>query len=151
METRRPLDEIEDRDEIRDRNDELTEEKAPPKPKVKPESDTNWIDWLHIAASLAAVIAITLLTFEMAVGDIRLGKIVAYAMGSSLLIGVLFMMVIVYRWALSKIGPGLWRYTFWALTLPFAFIYYIVFVFIIFSRFAPLLVRIMEAAGENAP
>ncbi|MFC1484298.1 hypothetical protein ACFL4U_01425 [Candidatus Neomarinimicrobiota bacterium] len=151
METRRPLDEIEDRDEIRDPDDELTEEKPSPKPKVKSESNTNWVDWLHIAASLAAVTAITLLTFEMAVGDIRLGKIVAYAMGSSLLIGVLFMMVIVYRWALSKIGPGLWRYTFWALTLPFAFIYYIVFAFIIFSRFAPLLVRIMEAAGENAP
>jgi hypothetical protein len=151
METRRPLDEIEDRDEIRDQDDELAKEKPSPKPKVKSESDTNWVDWLHIGASLAAVTAITLLTFEMAVGDIRLGKIVAYAMGSSLLIGVLFMMVIVYRWALSKIGPGLWRYTFWALTLPFAFIYYIVFVFIIFSRFAPLLVRIMEAAGENAP
>jgi hypothetical protein len=151
MVTRRPRDENEDRDEIRDLDDEIADEKPPPKPKVKPETDTNWVDWLHIAASLAAVTAITLLTFEMAVGDIRLGKIVAYAMGSSLLIGVLFMMVIVYRWALSKIGKGLWRYTFWALTLPFAFIYYIVFVFIIFSRFAPLLVRIMEAAGENAP
>lgn len=151
MVTRRPLDEPDEREERREREDELAEEKPTPKPEPKPKSDTNWIDWLHIAASLAAVTAISLLTFEMAVGEIRFGKIVAYAMGSSLLIGVLFILVIVYRWTLSKIGPGLWRYTFWALTLPFAFIYYIVFVFIIFSRFAPLLIRIMEAVGENAP
>ena len=46
--------------------------------------------WLNVAGSLAAVTAISLLTLEMAVGSIRLGKIAAYALGSSLLIGVLF-------------------------------------------------------------
>jgi len=112
---------------------------------------TDWAQWLHIAGSLAAVTAISLLTLEMAVGSIRLGKIAAYALGSSLLIGALLILVIIYKYALTKFESGLWRYSFWFISIPIAFLYYLLFVYLIYGKFAPLLVRMMEAAMSNAP
>lgn len=136
-------DDIDERDEVEEDQEEQ------PKPAIKVSG--NWVQWLHIAASLAAVTAISLLTLEMAVGSIILGKLVAYALGASLLIGALFLLIIAYRYALSKIEPGLWRYAFWFLSVPIAFLYYVIFIFLIFSAFAPSLIKLMGAAMSNAP
>ncbi len=143
MTDRRLPDDIDERDEMAEE-----QEKQPKPAKI---IAGNWVQWLHIAASLAAVTAITLLTLEMALGSIVLGKFLAYALGSSLLIGALFLLIIAYRYALSKIEPGLWRYAFWFISVPVAFLYYLIFIFLIFSVFAPLLIRIMGAAMSNAP
>ncbi len=140
MTERRFLDDIDERDE--------EQEEQPEPVKV---TRTDWAQWLHIAASLVAVTAISLLTLEMAVGSIRLGKLAAYALGSSLLIGALLILVIIYKYALTKFEPGLWRYSFWFISIPIAFLYYLLFVYLIYSKFAPLLVRMMEAAMSNAP
>ena len=140
MTERRFLDDIDEREE---------EQEEQPKPGK--ETGTDWAQWLHIAASLAAVTAISLLTLEMAVGSIRLGKLAAYALGSSLLIGALLILVIIYKYALTKFESGLWRYSFWFISIPIAFLYYILFVYLIYGKFAPLLVRMMEAAMSNAP
>ena len=146
MTERRFLDEV-------DEKEEEQEEEHEEQPKLVKVTlpQTNWAQWLHIAGSLAAVTAISLLTLEMAVGPIRLGKLAAYAMGPSLLIGVLLILVIIYKYALSKIGPGIWRYAFWFISVPIAFLYYLLFVYLIYGQFAPLLVRMMEAAMANAP
>ena len=146
MTERRFLDDIDEEDE---EQEEREKQKEPPKPGK--ETSTTWMHWLNVAGSLAAVTAISLLTLEMAVGSIRLGKIAAYALGSSLLIGTLFILVIIYKYALSKIERGLWRYVFWFISIPIAFLYYLLFVFLIYGQFAPLLVRMMEAAMSNAP
>jgi len=127
------------------------EKEQEPQPEPSPPTPTRWAQWLHIAGSIAGVTALSILTLEMALGSIRLGKVAAYALGSSLLIGILFILVIGYRYALSKIKPGLWRYTFWFISVPLAFFYYLFFIFLIFGQFAPLLVRAMEAAFANAP
>ncbi len=140
MTERRFLDDIDERDE--------EQEEQPEPVKV---TRTDWAQWLHIAASLVAVTAISLLTLEMAVGSIRLGKLAAYALGSSLLIGALLILVIIYKYALTKFEPGLWRYSFWFISIPIAFLYYLLFVYLIYGKFAPLLVRMMEAAMSNAP
>ena len=140
MTERRFLDDIDERDK--------EQEEQPEPVKV---TRTDWAHWLHITGSLAAVTAISLLTLEMAVGSIRLGKLAAYALGSSLLIGVLLILVIIYKYALTKFEPGLWRYSFWFISIPIAFLYYILFVYLIYGKFAPLLVRMMEAAMSNAP
>ena len=140
MEERRFLDEEEQDEQISE---------APPQ-KEEP-AKQSWSEWLNVAASLAGLTAITLLTFEMAFGSVRFGKIVAYAMGSSLLIGVMLIFVIVFRYALSKFDLGLWRYTFWAIAIPIALLYYLLFVFLIYGQFAPFMVRIMELVMSNAP
>ena len=140
MTERRFLDDIDEREEVQEEQ-----------PKPGKETETDWAQWLHIAASLAAVTAISLLTLEMAVGSIRLGKLAAYALGSSLLIGALLILVIIYKYALTKFESGLWRYSFWFISIPIAFLYYLLFVYLIYGKFAPLLVRMMEAAMSNAP
>ena len=146
MTERRFLDEVDEKEE----EQEEEQEKQPKLVKVNlPQA--NWAQWLHIAGSLAAVTAISLLTVEMAVGPIRLGKLAAYALGSSLLIGILLILVIIYKYALSKIGAGIWRYAFWFISVPIAFLYYLLLVYLIYGQFAPLLVRMMEAAMANAP
>ena len=142
MDEKRYLDE-----EERDARDEEQEE--PPQPKKA--SGVEWSRMLHVAASLAAVTAITLLTFEMAAGSIRLGKIAAYALGSSVLIGVLLLLIISFRRALSKIPRGLWTYTFWSLAIPFAFFYYLIFIYLIYGYVAPFIVKLMGAALAKAP
>ena len=133
--------------------DEKEEKEPEEQPKLVKVNlpQTNWAQWLHIAGSLAAVTAISLLTLEMAVGSIRLGKLAAYALGSSMLIGVLLVLVMGFKYALSKIEPGVWRYAFLFISIPIAFLYYLLFVYLIYGQFAPLLVRIMGAAMANAP
>ena len=120
-------------------------------PRLQKADSFDWPQLLNITGSLAGVTAISLLTFEMAVGSVRLGKIAAYAMGSSILIGVLLVLVIGFKWALLKFEPGLWRYTFWFIGVPFGFIYYLIFIFVIYGVFSPLLLRMMEVAFANAP
>ncbi|MCH7858447.1 MAG: hypothetical protein IID14_01960 [Candidatus Marinimicrobia bacterium] len=120
-------------------------------PRRQKADSFDWPQLLNITGSLAGITAISLLTFEMAVGSVRLGKIAAYAMGSSILIGVLLVLVIGFKWALLKFQPGLWRYTFWFIGVPFAFIYYLIFIFVIYGVFSPLLLRMMEVAFANAP
>jgi len=150
MTERRFLDEVDEKEEEQEEKQEEEQEKQPKLVKVNlPQA--NWAQWLHIAGSLAAVTAISLLTLEMAVGPIRLGKLAAYALGSSLLIGILLILVIIYKYALSKIKPGIWRYAFWFISVPISFLYYLLFVYLIYGQFAPLLVRMMEAAMANAP
>ncbi len=134
--------------------DEKEEKEPEEQPKLVKVNlpQTNWAQWLHIAGSLAAVTAISLLTLEMAAGStIRLGKLAAYALGSSMLIGVLLVLVMGFKYALSKIEPGVWRYAFLFISIPIAFLYYLLFVYLIYGQFAPLLVRIMGAAMANAP
>ncbi|UCH63122.1 MAG: hypothetical protein JSU77_01310 [Fidelibacterota bacterium] len=138
-------------DEVDEEEQEDQEEEPEEQPKPSKETGTGWAQWLHIAASLAAVTAISLLTLEMAVGPIKLGKLAAYALGSSLLIGILLILVIIYKYALSKIRTGIWRYAFWFISVPIAFLYYLLFVYLIYGQFAPLLVRMMGAAMANAP
>jgi hypothetical protein len=140
MEEKRFLDDVDEPEE---------EQQQPEKQEKSPPSD--WERWIHLAASLAAVTAITLLTFEMAVGAIKFGKIVAYAMGSSVLIGVLVILVIAFKYILAKFEAGLWRYALWAIGVPVAFLYYLLFVFLIYGQFAPFLVRVMGLAMANAP
>ena len=136
----------------------LDEEESEPEDQAEKEQPQRqkadslaWPMLLNITGSLAGLTAISLLTLEMAVGSIRLGIIAAYAMGSSILIGVLLILVIGFKWALAKFQPGLWRYTFWFIGVPFAFIYYLIFIFVIYGLYAPLLIRMMEAAFANAP
>ena len=131
------------------------EDKEDPAEKVQPQLPKKdsfvWTQLLNITGSLAGVTAISLLTFEMAVGSVRLGKIAAYAMGSSILIGVLLLLVVAFKWALAKFQPGLYRYAFWFIGVPFAFVYYLIFIFVIYGVFSPLLLRMMEVAFANAP
>lgn len=129
------------------------EEKEEPEEPEKPKEKTpiEWSRWLSIAASLAAIVTISVVTFDMAVGPVRFRIIVAYALGSSLLIAALLVLVIAFKYALSKFEPGLWRYAFWFMSITIAFIYYLLFAYLVFSKFAPLLVRMMDAAMSNAP
>ena len=137
--------------------DEKEEKEPEEQPEEQPKlvkmnlRETNWAQWLHIAGSLAAVTAISLLTLDMAIGTIGLSKLAAYAMGSSLLIGILLILVIIYKFALSKIGPGIWRYAFWFISIPIAFLYYLLFVYVIYGQFAPFLFKMMGSAMSNAP
>lgn len=135
-----------------DEDERETEDKEKEEQPLLQKADSfGWPQLLNITGSLAGVTAISLLTFEMAVGAVRLGKIAAYALGSSILIGVLLILVIGFKWALLKIQPGLWRYTLWFIGVPFAFIYYLIFIFVIYGVFSPLLLRMMEVAFANAP
>lgn len=142
MDNKRFLDEAESESE--DQEKEI-------QPRLQKADSFDWPQLLNITGSLAGITAISLLTFEMAVGSVRLGKIAAYAMGSSILIGVLLVLVIGFKWALLKFEPGLWRYTFWFIGVPFGFIYYLIFIFVIYGVFSPLLLRMMEVAFANAP
>ena len=142
MDRKRFLDEAEGESE--DQEEDL-------QPRLQKADGFDWPQLLNITGSLAGITAISLLTFEMAVGSVRLGKIAAYAMGSSILIGVLLVLVIGFKWALLKFEPGLWRYTFWFIGVPFGFIYYLIFIFVIYGVFSPLLLRMMEVAFANAP
>ena len=142
MDRKRFLDEAES--ESADQEEDL-------QPRLQKADGFDWPQLLNITGSLAGITAISLLTFEMAVGSVRLGKIAAYAMGSSILIGVLLVLVIGFKWALLKFQPGLWRYTFWFIGVPFGFIYYLIFIFVIYGVFSPLLLRMMEVAFANAP
>ena len=142
MDRKRFLDEAESESE--DQEEQL-------QPRLQKADSFDWPQLLNITGSLAGITAISLLTFEMAVGSVRLGKIAAYAMGSSILIGVLLVLVIGFKWALLKFQPGLWRYTFWFIGVPFGFIYYLIFIFVIYGVFSPLLLRMMEVAFANAP
>lgn len=65
---------------------ETEDEKEEEQPRLQKVDSFGWPQLLNITGSLAGVTAISLLTFEMAVGAVRLGKIAAYAMGSSILI-----------------------------------------------------------------
>ncbi|MFB0516425.1 MAG: hypothetical protein ACETWG_07465 [Candidatus Neomarinimicrobiota bacterium] len=140
MEERRYPDELENEVEAQEQQPEPGRLMAP-----------RWTQWLNIAGSLAAVTTITILTLEMAFGSIRLGKLAAYALGSCILIGTLLLLIIGYRYALSKIEPGLWRYTFWFISIPFAFLYYLILIFLIYGQFTPFLVKMMEVAFSRAP
>ncbi len=137
--------------------DEKEEKEPEEQPKDQPKlvkvnlSETNWAQWLHIAGSLAAVTAISLLTLDMAIGTIGLSKLAAYAMGSSLLIGVLLVLVIGFKYTKNKFKPGIWRYAFWFISIPIAFLYYLLFVYLIYGQFAPLLFKMMGAAMSDAP
>ena len=142
MDRKRFLDEAESESEDQEENLQ---------PRLQKADGFDWPQLLNITGSLAGITAISLLTFEMAVGSVRLGKIAAYAMGSSILIGVLLVLVIGFKWALLKFEPGLWRYTFWFIGVPFGFIYYLIFIFVIYGVFSPLLLRMMEVAFANAP
>lgn len=130
---------------------ETEDEKEEEQPRLQKVDSFGWPQLLNITGSLAGVTAISLLTFEMAVGSVRLGKIAAYAMGSSILIGVLLLLVVAFKWALAKIQPGLYRYAFGFIGVPFAFVYYLIFIFVIYGVFSPLLLRMMEVAFANAP
>ncbi len=116
-----------------------------------PAAASNGTRWLQLAASLAAVTAISLLTLEMALGAIRLGKLVAYVMGSSLLIAALLALIIGFKRVLPRFEPGLWRYAFWAVAVPIGFLYYLLLVYLIYGFFAPLLIKVMGAAMTRFP
>lgn len=116
-----------------------------------PAASSNGTRWLQLAASLAAVTAISLLTLEMAMGAIRLGKLVAYVMGSSLLIAALLALIIGFKRVLPRFEPGLMRYLFWAVAVPISFLYYLAFAFLIYGFFAPLLIKVMGAAMTRFP
>lgn len=145
-------DEVDERDE-RDDGDEPDEEEAEESKAAAAETgpQPSWVQWLQIAASLAAVTAISVLTLEMALGTVRLGRFVAYALSASMLIGVLLLLIILIRRLLPKFKPGLWRYVFMSFAIPLGFFYYMVFVWLFFVQFAQLMIRIMTAAMARFP
>ncbi len=145
-------DEEEERDD-RDDRDERDEEEGEASKADAAETgpQASWVQWLQIAASVAAVTAIAVLTLEMALGTVRLGRLVAYALSASLLIGVLLLLIILIRRFLPKFEPGLWRYAFLFIAIPIGFFYYMFFVWLFFVQFAQLLIRIMTAAMTRFP
>ena len=146
METR---DKDRERKRFPDEEDEDQEEESTEVPA--PAAASNGTRWLQLAASLAAVTAISLLTLEMAMGAIRLGKLVAYVMGSSLLIAALLALIIGFKRVLPRFEPGLKRYLFWAVAVPISFFYYVALVFLIYGVFSPLLIKVMRAAMTRFP
>ncbi len=146
-----PRDREPERKRFPDELDEEPVEESAQAPPVATTSESNWTQRLQLAASLAAVTAISLLTLEMAMGAIRLGKLVAYVMGSSLLIAALLALIIGFTRVLPRFEPGLKRYLFWAVAVPISFLYYLALAFLIYGYFSPLLIKVMGAAMTRFP
>ncbi len=145
-------DEEEERDERDDRDERDEEEdEGSGVDAAEAGSQPSWVQWLQIAASAAAVTAIAVLTLEMALGTVRLGRFMAYALSASMLIGVLLLLIILIRRLLPRFEPGLWRYAFLFIAIPMGFFYYMFFVWLFFAQFAQLLIRVMTAAMTRFP
>ena len=146
---------IED-DERRPRSfEDLEEEEESPKPE-KPEKEKRdfrieWAPWMNIAGSIVGLTAIFLLTLEVATDALTVGRIIAYVMGAILMIGLVLILVVGYKFLLPRIKEPLWRYVALALTIPLAFIYYIAFSFLVFGQFTPMLIKLLERVNEQAP
>lgn len=132
-----------------DEEEQQEQEEEQPKARVVKRED--WTRLVNLAGSVAGLTAITILSFEVAVGPIRLGRILAYVAGSLILIGILLLLVVAFRWAVGKIGPGMGRYIFWAFSLPFALFYYLIFAFIVYGYLVRSLIVFMEVILDNAP
>jgi len=144
------MDEERPRRRFPDEEDEEQQEKQK-KPKKRIGEMQDWDRLVNLAGSIAGLTAITILSFEVAVGPIRLGRILAYIAGSLILIGILLLLVVAFRWAVGKIGPGMGRYIFWAFSLPFALFYYLIFAFIVYGYLVRSLIVFMEVILDRAP
>jgi hypothetical protein len=135
-----------------DMEEEEEKPQEPKKPeKPKREFRIEWAPWMNVAGSIVGLTAIFLLTLEVATDTLTVGRIVAYAMGAILMIGLVLILVVAYKFLLPRIKEPLWRYVALAFTIPLAFIYYIAFSFLVFGQFTPMLIKLMERVSEQAP
>lgn len=138
----RPLD-----DEV---EDEAQEEAPSPAPK-KITISIDWVRWLNVAGSLAGVTALTLLTFEVSVGPVRLGRILAYLAGTSILISLLLLMVILLRWIGTLFNQGILKYVYWTLAIPSGLVYYLGAAYLVYAYLVRVLITFMDIILERAP
>jgi hypothetical protein len=80
-----------------------------------------WIQWVHVAGSVASITGISLLTLNRGVGSIALGEIAGWLISGALLLAVLTVIILFARAGTSRSGgtfgsAGL--LVFWLTTVP---------------------------------
>lgn len=131
--------------------EEEEEQKEPEEPQKKQVIRPDLMRWLSLATSIAGLTAIAILTFEMILGTIRFGTLLAYGIGTAMMVGLLMLMILGFKWAAAKFSPGMMRWAFWLIMSPLAFIYYLVVAWLVYVKFAQLLIHLMKSVLVNAP
>lgn len=120
-------------------------------PEEKTFSKSELTKWLSLATSIAGLTAIAILTFEMVMGTIKFGTLMAYLVGTAFMVGLLILMLMGFQWAHQKIEPGLGRWAFWLISSPLAFFYYLLVAWLVYAKLARLLIKFMGDVLLNAP
>ena len=91
---------------------EEEEQKEPEKPQKKQAIRPDLMRWLSLATSIAGLTAIAILTFEMILGTIRFGTLLAYGIGTAMMVGLLISARAGACWAAVVILHVAARYSF---------------------------------------
>ena len=136
---------------IPDIEEEEEDQKEPEEAPKQQANKSNLTRWLSLATSIAGLTAIAILTFEMILGTIRFGTLLAYGIGTAMMVGLLMLMILGFKWAAEKFSPGMMRWAFWLIMSPLAFFYYLLVAWLVYVKFAQLLIHLMKSVLVNAP
>ena len=140
-----------DRPDFRDEDEDLEEEESPPEVKsgrfARP---ANLERYLSMAATFLGLTSIALLTFELVLGTIRLGTILAYALATAVMLGFLILMFLGFNWGSKKVPKGMLRWSFWLIAAPFGLFYYLLVAILVYDKMAHALMALMKMAFANA-
>ncbi len=128
------------------------EEEAQAKPQKKPRRfamPTDLERYLGWATSFLGLTSITILTFELVLGTIRFGTILAYAVATAVMLGVLMLLFLGLKWA-SDIAPeGIARMAYWLFASAVSLIIYLALVLLLYDKLAHFFISLMKMAMAN--
>ena len=141
-----------DRPDFRDEDEDQEEEESPPEVKSgRFAPPANLERYLGLAASFLGLTSIALLTFELVLGTIRLGTILAYALATAVMLGFLILMFLGFNWGSKKVPKGMLRWSFWLISAPFGLFYYLLVAYLVYDKMAHAFMALMKLAFANAP
>lgn len=131
--------------------EELAEEESPPKKKSRRIALPDDMGrYLSQATSFLGLTAIAILTFELLLGTIRLGTILAYALSTAVMLGFLILMFMGFNWGSKKVPKGMLRWSFWLIAAPFGLFYYLLIAYFTYNVMAHGFMKLMKMAFANA-
>ncbi|MCH7574889.1 MAG: hypothetical protein IIA59_07165 [Candidatus Marinimicrobia bacterium] len=139
-----------DRPDFRDEDEDLEEEESPPEVKSgRFAPPANLERYLGRAATFLGLTSIAILTFELVLGTIRLGTILAYAVATAVMLGVLMLLFLALKWA-SDIAPaGIARWAYWLFASAVTLIIYLALVLLLYDKLAHFFISLMKMAMAN--
>ena len=138
-----------DRPEIRDEDEELEKQEEPQKKPGRFAMPTDMERYLGWATSFLGLTSITILTFELILGAIRFGTILAYAVATAVMLGMLILLFLGLKWA-SDIAPkGIARVAYWLFASAVSLIIYLALVLLLYDKLAHFFISLMKMAMAN--
>lgn len=138
-----------DRPEFKDEDEEPEEQEEPQKKRGRFSMPTDLERYMGWATSFLGLTSITILTFELVLGAIRFGTILAYAIATAVMLGMLILLFLGLKWSSEKVPQGMLRWSFWLIASPFALFYYLLVGFLVYDKMAHSFMALMKMAFAN--